>query len=736
MKIAVPVNHDASIKAVCRNQKPASYAATTLGRSPMIPGRALIPPARALNSPARVLMFLALVLALCLRVLPGAGFGLGSGQHLDPEVIEFLKGAPKSGAEIRVIIQVKAGQKNDPSQFRGHSGMVSRFLRNRAAGTMGNVMSLLTGSPRKYPAPVEIWAANAIIAVLDRELLQKTLELDEVEAVELLRTRELPPLSKAVAPPAVDGVEWSLAETGCNRVWRELGITGRGVTIGIIDSGIWAEHPDLRGRVRDFRDFCTDPSGTAGTAYDDLGHGTHCAGTICGGSALGPSMGAAPGADLLVAKAFGKFATAGDDSLLGAMQWMLDPDDDPDTDDAPALVSNSWGLSIQGSSAYGKMVEAWKAAGILPVFAAGNTGPDGGTITMPGGRPDAISVAAYDCHGAIADFSARGPVEWEGAYLTKPDISAPGVGINSADFKGGRKALNGTSMACPQVSGIIALMLEANPSLGHREILSALSSTARDRGVPGKDNEFGHGLIDARAAVAECISVPSGESVDQQDGIAREILDFISTMERARSWGTDGTIPSDSITAAISGYRERLLYLAIHRDSKLVRDLIARLEGLEELLRNPASWQRPESPDLRGSRDESDPTRFSRDQNGIISDSLTGLQWLEGPDLPTSWEQAQAWTASLSEGWRTPTLEELGRLYLPDSDRRGIYGDPLCIDKAFARESAYCLWSVERYPGTAWIYDFSRGYAHWIDVYFPGRFDRAVAVRKHADKPE
>lgn len=122
--------------------------------------------------------------------------------------------------------------------------------------------------------------------------------------------------------------------------------------------------------------------------------------------------------------------------------------------------------------------------------------------------------------------------------------------------------------------------------------------------------------------------------------------------------------------------------------------------------------------------------RFLRDANGVISDRETGLQWLEGPDQPTSWEQAQTWISGLGNDWRTPTLEELTAIYLPDSTRKGKYGDPLCLDPTFKRESGYALWSVARFDGTAWIYDFSRGYAHWIDTYYPGRFDRAVAVRK------
>ena len=122
-------------------------------------------------------------------------------------------------------------------------------------------------------------------------------------------------------------------------------------------------------------------------------------------------------------------------------------------------------------------------------------------------------------------------------------------------------------------------------------------------------------------------------------------------------------------------------------------------------------------------------TRFVRGEDGVIKDNKTGREWLEGPDVPSSWEMAQEWIKGLGGGWRTPLLAELEAIYLPDSGRKGIYGDPLCLDPAFRRDSGYSLWSVERYPGTAWMFDFSRGYAHWLDVYFPGHFDRAAAVR-------
>ena len=125
----------------------------------------------------------------------------------------------------------------------------------------------------------------------------------------------------------------------------------------------------------------------------------------------------------------------------------------------------------------------------------------------------------------------------------------------------------------------------------------------------------------------------------------------------------------------------------------------------------------------------SESPRFSRALTGVITDRQTGLQWLEGPDLPTSWEMANAWVNTLGEGWRLPTTAELEAIYLKDSPRYGLYHDPLGLDPAFIRDSGYSLWSVRRNAESAWMYDFSRGYAHWTEINVKGHFDRAVAVR-------
>ena len=121
--------------------------------------------------------------------------------------------------------------------------------------------------------------------------------------------------------------------------------------------------------------------------------------------------------------------------------------------------------------------------------------------------------------------------------------------------------------------------------------------------------------------------------------------------------------------------------------------------------------------------------RFTKTDQGIIKDRDTGLEWLEGPDVPTSWLMAEQWVKSLGNNWRLPTTKELSEIYIKDSQRKGKYGDPLCLDYNFSRDSGYSLWSTLRSDNSAYMYDFSRGYYHWTEIVVKGHFDRAVAVR-------
>jgi bacillopeptidase F len=242
-------------------------------------------------------------------------------------------------------------------------------------------------------------------------------------------------------------------------------------------------------------------------AYDDHYHGTHVAGTILG-STDSQVIGVAPDAKFIASKILSGSGSGTMQSVMKGLEWMLAPTDskgqNPDASKAPDIISNSWGTNNGSLLAFQNLMKSFLAAGIEPVFAAGNSGPRPGTVGSPGSYPEVISVAATDKDNKVASFSSRGPSPVKGADGSdrKPDIAAPGHQITSSVPNGGYKTISGTSMATPAVSGVVALLLSKYKDLTHDEVVKAITTSARDIDTPGYDYNAGHGLIDAAAALA------------------------------------------------------------------------------------------------------------------------------------------------------------------------------------------------------------------------------------------
>jgi len=208
--------------------------------------------------------------------------------------------------------------------------------------------------------------------------------------------------------------------------------------------------------------------------------------------------------------------------LTASAEWVLCPTRIDGSGENCGLgadvVSNSWGGG-QADDWYLSYTQAWRDAGMIPVFALGNSGPACNTANSPGDLYNVIGVGATDSNDRLASFSSRGPGRGTANFPElKPDISAPGAGVISASASGDNlySTLSGTSMACPHIAGVVGLILSANPNLDYDGVYEALTTTAFEGvgapnggqtacgGVTYNDfpsNHYGYGRVDALAAV-------------------------------------------------------------------------------------------------------------------------------------------------------------------------------------------------------------------------------------------
>jgi subtilisin family serine protease len=286
---------------------------------------------------------------------------------------------------------------------------------------------------------------------------------------------------------------------------RYWGLDGRGVKVGIIDTGISLQHPEFKNRIAATRDF----TGTIESAEDDHGHGSHVAGTIGGNNLGSHEIGVAPGVEFVIAKAFNSRGNSEETELLRALQWMADPDGDPTTQDAPKVINNSWNNDGNFSNIdphsepFCIATENLLRMGILAVFAAGNDGSASSSIKLPAACPSAFSVGATDAADKIASSSSRGPVKWKSITLVKPEVSAPGVDIFSSDKGSSYRTRSGTSMAAPHVVGSLALLFQYFPIISAEEVTKKLVMGCVDLGTPGQDNIYGAGRINVYRSISE-----------------------------------------------------------------------------------------------------------------------------------------------------------------------------------------------------------------------------------------
>lgn len=261
-----------------------------------------------------------------------------------------------------------------------------------------------------------------------------------------------------------------------------MGITGKKVGVAIIDTGTYF-HTDLKHGLLSFSDFINNRK----SYYDDNGHGTHVAGIIGGNGKKsgGKYKGIAPDSKLIIVKCLDYKGNGSIKNALAGFDFIIKNKKKYNI----RIVNISLGTAVDNKeidmdSLIEGVEELWKKD-LVVVAAAGNNGPQKGSVTAPGCAKSIITVGASDVQKKydknVYDFSGRGPTN---ECIIKPEIVCPGIDIISCDVaKTGYTIRSGTSMSAPIVSGVIALVLEKYPDLTNKDIKKRLYMTAIDLGI-------------------------------------------------------------------------------------------------------------------------------------------------------------------------------------------------------------------------------------------------------------
>lgn len=438
-------------------------------------------------------------------------------------------------AEALVVLREQA----DLSKTSGLSTKVEKgsfaldTLRSTAERTQAPLLSFLRERGIPYQS---FYIVNAVKITADRELLDELAKRDDVAAIDanpVIRTaipQQTGLDSKFGADYQTPSIEWNIVRVNAPSVWA-MGYKGQGRVVAGADTGVKWDHPAIKVQYRGWNGV------TASHAYnwhdatpehlstpsDPNGHGTFTVSEMVGDDGVGNQVGVAPAAKWISCRNMNRNGDGTPAQYIECFQWLMAPypDGHPEKADptkAPDVINNSWACpAAEGCNVNTLLavVNAVKAAGIFPVMAAGNSGPNCSTVSDP---PEfyasAVSVGSTDAYNAIALTSSRGPVTVDNSGRLKPDLTAPGENIRGAvPYNNGYQGYwSGTSMAAPHVAGAVALLWQAKPSLkgnvdGTTSLLKMTATqikSTQNCGGSGQNvpnNVFGYGLLNIYKAV-------------------------------------------------------------------------------------------------------------------------------------------------------------------------------------------------------------------------------------------
>lgn len=392
-----------------------------------------------------------------------------------------------------------------------------------------------------------LWMANAINCKAAPEAIKVLSSLSEVVSIGLDQefqiansvgtNIDLPYVNNSAAPHVL--------QVKANQVWQ-MGYTGKNVIVAVLDSGTNPEHVDLKDNlwvgyadtdgdgIKDEQihgwNFTTKDAAGNANITDEYGHGTHCAGIVCGKGVAGNITGVAPDASLMTVKVIGRNGGGSPANMIKGVEFAIE--------NGASVLSISSGfktsqIGVAAKEALRRTFESALDFGVVVCAAAGNDGtsigaPDNVDIPaacpppyfspdmqgVSGGKSSVICVGSVNSSDEYSTFSSQGPVTWQDTQwqdfpytdgvggLIRPDVCAPGDFIYSSrhDENDKYKIYSGTSQATPCVAGIIALLLEKNEHLTPAQICETLESTAKHLSDK-KNNLTGSGRVDALTAI-------------------------------------------------------------------------------------------------------------------------------------------------------------------------------------------------------------------------------------------
>jgi hypothetical protein len=406
-----------------------------------------------------------LVAALPLVALTSRSVALDRPDGVDAALRQVLARGQSSDlvVEFAALADLSAAYGMD---WAARGDYVVQTLQAAARRTQANAVAYLDGlgmAHRTFLAGNLLYVESGNLAVAEH-----LASLPGVTVVRAPITLYVAPIvNDAIGPQAT--ISWSIVDTKADQFWSTFGVQGDGIVVSNIDTGVQWDHPAL---VNQFK--CPgDPSDPAcwgdpanvcgGSACDNNGHGSHTMGSIVAADDPGlPYIaGMAPGAKWIACKGC-ESSSCSEASLNACADWLLAPGGS--AANRPHVVNNSWG-GAGGNTWYLGKVQAWRAAGIFPIFAIGGSGPSCGTLGSPSDYQESFGSTAHDSSRVVASFASRGPSVFGHDPYTKPNISAPGVNICSTVPTDSWSCYSGTSMSGPHSAGAVALLWSCNASL-------------------------------------------------------------------------------------------------------------------------------------------------------------------------------------------------------------------------------------------------------------------------------